>query len=319
MNVVFFSDSNYEYQIRSLIRSLDLRQIPDMQLIYYTVGFDSELERSDLIKKRIEIDPAKKRFEFYKPGIMLDVARNFKGHSIFLDSDIIVGRRFNVDSIRNDSNIPMLSIGNWDGPLSYYGRDLNHPFPVFKTGDRVALKSYREVGWVESINYRDESYLIVNDLGVGLNELQSALEPLVIYDHHHLMRYFGVKKIAMTYVSTCFVSFNENCHDILLEWKSVVENEYLLLNPHEYFAFHDETALNVILWKRGIEINYGRIFLNTLYSDAAISVDTNDDIFDTNIQDNSNQFCKRSSDVMFYHGMKDRVEIDNMLNHLENI
>jgi hypothetical protein len=290
-----------------------------MQLIYYTVGFDSELERPDLIKKRIEVDPTKKRFEFYKPGIILDVARNFKGPSIFLDSDIIVGRRFNPEAIINNGSIPMLSIGNWDGPLSYYHRDTNQEFPVFNIGDRVSLENYRDVGWVDSINYQEKSYQIVNDKGIILKESQSSLQPMVIYDHHHLMKYFGVKKITMTYVSTCFVSFNENCQDILLEWKSFVENEYLLLKSSEYFAFHDETALNVILWKRGIDSNYGRIFLNTLYSSAATDVDTRDDIFDTNIQNNPNQFCKRSSDVMFYHGMKDQTEIDNMLNYLENI
>ena len=80
MNIVFFSDLNYEYQIRALIKSIDLRNLQDIKLIYYTVGFDSEMERSDLIKKRIEIDPAKKIFEFYKPVIMLDVSRNFSVH-----------------------------------------------------------------------------------------------------------------------------------------------------------------------------------------------------------------------------------------------
>ena len=319
MNIVFFSDRNYEYQIRALIKSLDLRNLQGVKLIYYTVGFDSEMERSDLIKKRIEIDPAKKRFEFYKPGIMLDVSRNFSGHSIFLDSDIIIGRRFNLDLIRNDRTIPMASIGNWDRPFLYYSRDINSAFPVFKIGDRISLKNYGEDGWVNSINHQDQTFTLINDFGIGITEKQINLEPMVIFDHNHLMRYFGVDKITMAYISTCFVSFNDKCQDILLEWKSITENEYLLQKPSEYFAFHDETALNVILWKRGINVNFGRIFLNTLYSEAAVAVDSDDEIYDVNIQNNPNQFCKRSSDVMFYHGMKDQNEIDRMLNYLEKI
>jgi hypothetical protein len=319
MNIVFFSDKNYEYQIKSLIKSLDLRRIQGMRLIYYTIGFDSEMDRSDLIKKRIEFDINKKRFEFYKPGIILDVSKNFEGHSIFLDSDIIVGRRFDLNLLRNDTEIPMLSIGNWDGPLSYQYRDVNSGFPVFKIGERISLKNYEEIGWVSSMNHQDQTFTLINDEGIEITEKQVNLESMVIYDHNHLMRYLGVTKIPMTYVSTCFVSFNDKCQDILLEWKSMVENEYLLQKPHEYFAFHDETALNVILWKRGVSVNYGRIFLNTLYSEAAVTVDSDNEIYDSHIQNNPNQFCKRSSDVMFYHGMKDQNEIDNMINYLEKI
>ena len=316
MNIVFFSDVNYEYQIRALIRSLDLRDIPNKKLIYYTVGFDSEMERPDLIKKRIEKDPSKKRFEFYKPGIILDVARNFEGPSIFLDSDIIVGKRFDVNKITNVGNIPMLSIGNWDGPFSYHSRSTDS-FPAFSVGDRVSLKDYRNIAWVHSVNHHDESYTLLNDDGTYTTEPHSEFEPIVIFDHNHLMRYFGVKKSSMTYVSTCFVSFNDKCQEVLLEWKSFVENEYLLSKSHEYFAFHDETAMNVILWKRGVYTNYDRIFLNTLYSEAAIEVDTDDTIQGINIQNNPNQFCKNSSNIMFYHGMKDPSEIETMLKYLE--
>ena len=318
MNIVFFSDSKYEYQIRGLIKSIDLRNMQGVKLIYYTVGFDSEMERSDLIKKRIEIDPGKKRFEFYKPGIMLDVAQNFKGHSIFLDSDIIIGRRFNLDLVRNDSTIPMLSVGNWDFPYLYHHRDINSEFPAFNIGERIALKNYADVGWVDSINYQDLSFTLLNTEGTRIEEKQCNLEPVVVFDHNYLMEYFGISK-RMTYGSTCFVSFNDRCQEILLEWKSTVENEYLLQKPHQYFPFHDETALNVILWKRGIDLNYGRIFLNTLYSEAAIIVDSDDTLSDINIQNNANQFCRRSSDVIFYHGMKDTEEMNKMLDYLEKI
>jgi len=316
MNIVFFSDSKYEYQIRGLIKSLDLRNIPDMLLIYYTVGFDSELERPDLIKKRVELDPAKKKFEFYKPGIVLDAAKNFPGPSIFLDSDIIVGKRFDPDKMRNDGDVPMLSIGNWDGPFSYHHRDINSAFPVFKIGDRVFLKGYRDIGWINSLNYQDESFELINDQGISITEKQTELEPMLVFDHYHLMKYFGVEKIYK-YVLTCIISFSDKCQDILLEWKSVAENEYLLQKSHVYFPFPDETPLNVVMWKRNIDVNYGRIFFNTLYSDAAIIVETDDNIADINVQDNPNQFCKNSSDVMLYHGMKDQNEIDRMLNYLE--
>lgn len=316
-NIVFFSDKNYEYQIRGLIKSIDLRNLKDIRLIYYTVGFDSEMERPDLIKRRIEFDSRKPRFEFYKPGILLDAARSFEGHSIFLDSDIIVGKRFDPERIKTDGEIPLFSIGNWDGPFSYYGRDISR-FPAFRVGDRVSTLGYGNMGQVTHINtYKETIVFIDTETEKEVEVLQSEMEPKVFYDHHHLMSYMGVKRDGdMKYVSTCFASFNDKCQDLLLEWKSTVENEYLMQRPSEYFAFHDETALNVIMWRRKIKQNLGRIFLNTLYSSAAIETESNDNIEDANIQGNPNQYCKKSSDILFYHGMKDQNEIENILDHL---
>ena len=315
-NIVFFSDKNYEYQIRGLIKSIDLRRLNGIQLIYYTVGFDSEMERPDLIKKRIEFDSTKPRFEFYKPGILLDVARNFPGHSIFLDSDIIVGKRFDPDKIKHDLDFPLFSVGNWEGPFSYYHRDTT-VFPAFKIGERVSTKHYTHMGEVIEINHETQTIKFVDsETRETIEAKQIDMEPSVFYDHYTLMSYMGVKDIAMTYVSTCFASFNDKCQDLLLEWKATLENEYLLKKHNEYFAFHDETALNVIMWRRKINQNLGRVFLNTLYSSAAIETEINDNIENVNIQDNPNQYCSRSSDILFYHGMKDQNEIEKILEHL---
>lgn len=318
MNIVFFSDLNYEYQIRALIRSIDLHKIPDLKLIYYTVGFDSNLEREDLVKRRIELDPLKPRFEFYKPAIIYEVATQFSGHSIFLDSDIIVGRRFNVESLRNDFNFPMMSIGNWDTPLAYINRDTAQPFPVFQLDDRIALTGYRETGNICELDYDNQTYSIKNEKGTFLNVRQGDVEKLIIVDHTRIMDYFGIKKQTMMYVSSCFLSFNPSCADILLEWKSIAENEYLLSRRSFYFPFQDETPINVLLWKKEVSQNFGRIFVNTLNSETAIEVESRDTIFREKIFGNPNQFCDNSGKVQFYHGIKEPLELEKLLYHLES-
>ena len=44
IKILAYSDKNYEYQIDSLIKSLNMRGHDNIEFIYYTVGFDSELE-----------------------------------------------------------------------------------------------------------------------------------------------------------------------------------------------------------------------------------------------------------------------------------
>lgn len=317
MNIVFFSDKNYEYQIKSLIKSIEIHNVKNLKFIYFTIGFDSEMEREDLIKRRLESNPKKPRFEFYKPEIVLEVSREFEGHSIFFDSDVIVGRRFNPDLLKTDTNYPVMSIGNWDTPIGFVSKDLQSEFPVFKLDDRIALKDYRETGNVCEIDSITQTYSIKNEKGIFLNIKQNEVEPHLILDHTRVMDYYGVSKQLMTYVSSCFFSFNNQCEDFFLEWKSWTENPYFIEKRGFYLPFHDETTVNALLWKRGVEKNLGRIFVNTLNSKAAIEVETRDDIYWQNIFGDPNQFCSDSNCIQFYHGIKDPIEIENFISFLE--
>lgn len=319
MNIVFYSDVNYEYQIRYLIQSIDLHNFEGLRFIYYTIGFDSDLERPDLLKKRIEIDPKKPRFEFYKPMVVHDVAKNFPGHSIFLDSDVLVGKRFDPFSLAHDEDFPLMSIGNWDMPIGFVLRDLSQPFPVFRLDDRVALKGYKETGNICEIDFDGETYSIQNEKGTFLNIKQTDFEPQIIIDYTRIMEYYRIPERTMLYVSSCFMSFNSKCEDFLLEWKSWVENEYLLARKDFYFPFQDETAINNLLWSRRVEKNLGRIFINTLDSKSLKEVESHDDIYGTNLFDDPNRFCSDSSKVQFYHGIKDPKEIALALFYLSDL
>ena len=63
------------------------------------------------------------------------------------------------------------------------------------------------------------------------------------------MKYFGVNNRSMNYVYTCMVSLNEKCRDIILEWKSMCENEFLMqildfyVHKFSHFPhFHQKTC-----------------------------------------------------------------------------
>ena len=50
MNIIFYSDYNYEYQAKSLIESIIVNVKEDVQMIYYTIGFESSLDYPNLVK-----------------------------------------------------------------------------------------------------------------------------------------------------------------------------------------------------------------------------------------------------------------------------
>ena len=277
MRVVFYTDIKYEYQAKTLIESI-LTSNEDVEMIYYTIGFDSSLEYPNLIKKFYPIDDKKPRFEFYKPSILLDAIDSFGGHFLFLDSDILVGKRFSVSKIKNDFSFPMCSLGHWE-------------YPFTSSADS---------------NYEDGIF-------VGENSC----------DESNLMKYLDVEKRSMMYVYTCIVSFNDKCRDIINEWKLVCDDDNLLKKRDFFFPFHDETSLNVILWKRNITKNFGRIYLNTLDFDPLQYLEENNNITgDSNINygimGSNLMRCDNSSNVMFYHGIKDQLKLDMSVNYLKN-
>lgn len=269
MKIVFYSDKNYEYQAKALIESIILNGKEDISMIYYTIGFQSSLNYPNLTKKPFPIDFNKPKFEFYKPTILLDAIDTFGGEFLFLDTDIIVGRRFNINKFKHNKPYPILSVGNWDYPF---------------------VCSY------ENGEYKN------------------------VCDETNLMNYFGVKGRTMNYVYTCIISFNENCRDFILEWKSMCDNEYLLIHRGVFFPFPDETPMNVLLWKRGIDVNYGRIYLNTLEFEPLKYIEENDDVvgdekINYGILGSDLMRCDNSSNVMFYHGIKNNVELHKVLTY----
>lgn len=273
MNIIFFSDLNYEYQAKYLIESILLNVKDEVQMIYYTIEFESSLDYPNLTKVPYPKDDSKKLFEFYKPTIMLDAISKFGGKFLFLDTDIIIGRRFTISRVDNDLDIPLFPYGNWDYPFLCSGQDQNGEYTDFS------------------------------------NE-----EPL--------MKYFGVSSRSMNYVYTCVFSFNDKCSDILKEWKSMCENTYLLQDIRKYFPFRDETPLNIILWKRGVTQNLNRIYFNTIESQPLIYVEENDNItgdaYNMGVFGNSNMKCENSSDIMIYHGIKDKLQIDIVINYMKS-
>ena len=331
MKILIYTDEKYEYQAKALIESIHLNGKGETQVIYYSVGFDSAMQYPNLTKKRWEINPKHRRFPFYKPGICLDALLNFGGDILFLDSDVLISRRFDPQFFKNPYDYPMLSIGNWDLPFYYDGVDPNMEFPKFNIGDRVLIRKERRsslidifprdvdcLGNITDIITDDSSYMVLFDGKKHQIKMRhSDLEDFKISDYSKLMKYYNIKAPTNNYVYTCCISFNERCEDFIREWKSITEDEYLNSFDRAYYPIAEETSMNVTLWKNKADKNYGRIFVNTLFANVVEHVEETDGIINTNIFGNPLQKCENSDTVQFYHGMIDAEEIDKTVNYFK--
>lgn len=270
-SIIFYSDANYEYQAKSLVESILMNAGEDVKMFYYTIGFESSIEHERLTKIEIPIDVSKptgyRTFEFYKPTILLEHLDRFGGKSLFLDTDIIVGRRFNINFFENKNDYPLLSNGNWACPFAFEGTSR--------------------------------------------------------YDENALMEYFGVSERSMEYVYSNIISFSERCRDFIMEWKSICDNQYLLSKRKVFFPFPDETAINIVLWKRNATRNLGRVYLNTLEFEPFEYVEENDGIkgdpkINNGIMGSDLLRCDNSSKIMLYHGIKDQNVLDRVIDYMNN-
>lgn len=94
MNLVLYSDANYEYQIKNFIKGLSYGGIKTFKLFYYTIGFKSTIDHPDVVCIPWERNNSLPRFEYYKPGICFDLLKYVQDRVIFFDSDILLSRRF---------------------------------------------------------------------------------------------------------------------------------------------------------------------------------------------------------------------------------
>lgn len=144
------------------------------------------------------------------------------------------------------------------------------------------------------------------------------------YDEKKLMEYFNVRNRSMMYQWSCFYIFNRNCLDFFEEYTSICKNKYLLDRRKIYFPFHDETAFNICLWKRNVTNSLGYIFVNTHTLETVKMVEENS-IHNKKLGKNLDalggdwEYVHNSSDIIFYHGFKDKDSTEEVLNYLISI
>jgi hypothetical protein len=267
--LLLYSDKVYEKMLESFLISRRYANLEHIPVIYYSIGFDSDLEYPNLTKVRWEFDERKAglNLNYYKPDIILDSFK-YSNEICYMDTDILLSKRFNIDSLfDNELDYPMCC----KGPLQFV--------------------------WYWSVDG---------------NGVQTKI------DEWNLMNYYGVKERTSNYLWSSMMACSEKCIDFLEEWQSINNNSYLLKRDLHFFPFKDETALNVVFWKRGCTKSLDLLFFNTLKFRSFLKVETQNDFsfksdkFDSFylLDDDIYEVCENSEMVQFYHGMKISEDLD---------
>ena len=321
ITIVCYSNQNYQYLAQAMLASVRHRCGDTVRLVYYTIDFDSTLEFPMLTKVRWELNPLLPKWEFYKAGIIWDAFHRFPGQILYLDVDLMVGRRFQIENFVQEASYPIGYIGNWDRGLRYWTLDITNPFPVFKLNDRVVpveegATAVDCMGTILDLYPDNQTYLVRMDNGRYRTVSQSGLVARRYADNVIFNRYLGLDVVSKPEVMTAVLSFSSACEEFILEWKAFSENEYLLRNWQYYLPFPDQTILNTLLWKRDVEHHYGRVLFNSFTADAAILVETRDDLVNVAIDNNQHCLCWDSSKISFYHGIINPDEVTKLLQYL---
>lgn len=115
MNFVIYSNKEYEKYTEAFLLSRRYSNNDDIRVLYYTIDFDSSLDYPNLEKIRWNINPKYPKLNYYKPEIIIDALSRYD-NVCYMDTDILLGKRFNVNSIINESFVHPICCR---GPLEY--------------------------------------------------------------------------------------------------------------------------------------------------------------------------------------------------------
>ena len=158
-------------------------------------------------------------------------------------------------------------------------------------------------------------YLIINGRG-GANskdDLSTTLE------HPACMLFNVDQSIREKYRQTGYFVANNRCIEFLDEWWWMCNHPEVLKNPQYYAPYHEETIVNILLWKKNILSGLPYIYVNG-------ELDTIDKIykqigFTGKENDISSWFKIPASEerLLFFHGEKNKLVMQEMISKLEQV
>jgi autotransporter strand-loop-strand O-heptosyltransferase len=177
---------------------------------------------------------------------------------------------------------------------------------IFTMFDNKSVHPYFVEGMYE--------YLLINGKGgaINKNDLSTTLE-------HPACELFNVNQyVRQKYRQTGYFVSGQNCIEFLDEWYNMCIHPEVLAHHTHYAPYHEETIVNVLLWKKNIHIGLPYIYINGSY-------DTINEVYDTigfNGKDNTVRewvkIPKTKSNLLFFHGEKDSVIMNKMIAKLNS-
>lgn len=285
---VTFVNERYCPLVEKLIESISL--FSSYPIILYTFNFDYTKKHNNVYTKRID-----------------DV--NLKDPNFILSTDTSLGivERSDYNTYYVLSRKPSVILDV-----------LNHGLEegIFLDADGIVRENIDE-----SFEYLKEcenyplvgkgifEYMILN--GIGDPRLGDPLEL-------PMMNLYDVKHRSMYYVQTNFIVFNKNCCSFFEECIKISNDIRILNNNLLYAPYHDETIINVLLWKYNATKHLPIIHFNLSNCDSIKNFYENPKT-DYWVDECAWHYIpKDKNDIKFFHGCKSVSELDNCLEYLKN-
>jgi hypothetical protein len=215
INIVIYSDQNYEYQVRNFIRSLPYGGIKDYRIFYYNVGFNSSIKSDKVVNIYWSRDSRK--MEFYKPEICLDVLNYVKKNIFYFDADITLSKRFHKMPVKFGMGYPIYSKGPIEYPYTYL--DNSSGRIIF---DETKLMNYLGVK-ERSIDYVMACFFTYDE------KARDFLQEYMSFCKNEYLLNQGLSMYAFT---------DETIANVLL-WKRGIKESYgrYFVNTHKFSTF----------------------------------------------------------------------------------
>jgi FkbM family methyltransferase len=131
-----------------------------------------------------------------------------------------------------------------------------------------------------------------------------------------LMDLLGVKDRTMHYVSTNFILFTNKMKEFFTKLTEISNHPKILEDNVHYTPYHDETLINVLLWKYGATKHLPVVHFNLLNLLKAIefyNTDERNSTLDTDWQ----YIPENKKDIKYFHGCKSIDELKKIITYME--
>ena len=120
------------------------------------------------------------------------------------------------------------------------------------------------------------------------------------------------------YRQTGYFVSNENCIDFLNEWYETCLHPEILNNPEFYAPYHEETVVNVLLWKHNYQNYLPYLYVNGS-TDRVIDVYQNIKFNgEENLISELYKIPKTKETLLFFHGEKRIDKMEEMITEIKN-
>lgn len=132
-----------------------------------------------------------------------------------------------------------------------------------------------------------------------------------------LMDLLGVPERTMYYVSTNFILFTNKMKQFIEEWTSIADRQEILSENLKYAPYHDETLINVLLWKYRATKQLPRVHYNLTNAEKAqeFYTTTQRGVY---TDSDWHYIPENIDDIKFFHGCKSLTEIDKTIELIES-